>query len=131
MLIDNELGAWERRVALARVVEASPAATFAAIRRVDFLASPVVAVPNRARALFDRVVRPAAADATVPSRFGFEQLVAEDGGFQLLAEEPGEELVLGFVGRWWERGYGRVDWTPEEFRELHRPDCAVGTAASR
>ncbi|HEX8970794.1 hypothetical protein [Oryzihumus sp.] len=126
MLIDNELGTWERRVALARVVEAPPLATFDAIRRVDFLESPVVAVPNRARMLFDRVVRPGAADAAVPARFGFEQLVSEEGGFQLLAEEPGEELVLGFVGRWWERGYGRIDWTPEEFRELHRPGCGVG-----
>src|SRR6476659_2577861 len=97
MLIDEQMPAWERRVLAARVVAAPVGATYAAIRRVDFLQSPVIALPNRARA-------------------GFDQLLEPDGVFHLLAEDPGRELVLGFIGRWWERGYGRVDWGPEEFR---------------
>jgi hypothetical protein len=51
--------------------------------------------------------------AAQPEHFGFDQLVEEQGGFHLLAEEAGEELVLGFIGRWWDRGYGRVEWSAE------------------
>jgi hypothetical protein len=64
--------------------------------------------------------------AAQPQHFGFDQLLEEQGGFHLLAEEAGEELVLGFIGRWWDRGYGRVEWSAEEFRDFSRPGYAVG-----
>ena len=67
-----------------------------------------------------------AAHAAQPQHFGFDQLLEEQGGFHLLAEEAGEELVLGFIGRWWDRGYGRVEWSAEEFRDFSRPGYAVG-----
>ncbi|HEY8060679.1 MAG TPA: hypothetical protein VID94_18065 [Acidimicrobiales bacterium] len=127
MLIDEQMPTWERRVLAARVVAAPVGATFAAIRRVDFLQSPVIALPNRARAGLDRLVRPSSQARPQPSRFGFDQLLEPDGGFHLLAEDPGLELVLGFIGRWWERGYGRVEWGPEDLRDYQRPGYAVGT----
>jgi hypothetical protein len=127
MLIDDELPTWERRVVLAETVDAAAQLAFEAIRRVDFFESPIIAVPNRARTAFDRIVRSAEQGSTLqPKQFRFEQLLEEDGGFHLLAENPGEELVLGFIGRWWQRGYGRVDWTAAEFREFNRPGYAVG-----
>jgi hypothetical protein len=93
---------------------------------VDFFDSPVIALPNRARVGFDRMVRASSGGAApVPRRFGFEQLLEEDGGFRLLGEDE-SALVLGFVGRWWERGYGRVEWTPDEFAGIDRPGLAVG-----
>jgi hypothetical protein len=61
-----------------------------------------------------------------PKRFRFDQLLEEEGGFHLLAENPDREIVLGFVGRWWDRGYGRVDWSAEEFRDFDRPGFGVG-----
>ncbi len=126
MIIDEQMPTWQRRILRARAVSASESATFAAIRRVDFFESPVIALPNRARVGFDRVIRRSHRDvAPSPKRFGFDQLLEEDGGFHLLDEDAGE-LVLGFIGRWWDRGYGRVQWTPEEFAGFSRPGYAVG-----
>lgn len=126
MIIDEQMPAWQRRVLRARVVGAPRSTTYAAIRRVDFFRSPVIALPNRARSGFERRFRPSRGDeASAPKRFGFDQLLEEDGGFHLLDEEEGE-LVLGFIGRWWDRGYGRVQWQPEEFASFDRPGYAVG-----
>jgi hypothetical protein len=126
MLIDTHMSTYERQVFRARAIKAPKDVTLAAVRRVDFFQSQLIALPNRARVGFDRLVRASAVSAApAPKRFGFEQLLEEDGGFRLLDEDE-NELVLGFVGRWWERGYGRVEWTPEEFAGLGRPGLAVG-----
>jgi hypothetical protein len=127
MLIDDELPSWERRVLVSLPVEADSVTTFAAIRRVDFFRSPVIAVPNRLRTWFDVFIRwREHGSPAQPEHFGFDQLLEEQGGFHLLAEEAGEELVLGFIGRWWDRGYGRVEWSAEQFRDFNRPGYAVG-----
>jgi hypothetical protein len=126
-LIDELMPHWERRILRAQPVNAPPERTFAAIRKVDFLRSPVIVAPHRLRVDLDRMIRPRSHDAPPRRReFRFAQLVEEDGGFRLLAEEGGHELVLGFIGRWWERGYGRVAWTADEFSEFARPGYAVG-----
>lgn len=126
MLIDTHMPTYERQVLRARAIKAARDTTLAAVRRVDFFDSPVIALPNRARVGFDRLVRASPVSASPPpKRFGFEQLLEEGGGFRLLGEDE-SELVLGFVGRWWDRGYGRVDWTPEEFAGMDRPGLAVG-----
>jgi hypothetical protein len=126
-LIDELMPHWERRILRAQPVNAPPERTFAAIRKVDFLRSPVIVAPHRLRVDLDRMIRPRSHDAPPRRReFRFAQLVEEEGGFRLLAEEDGHELVLGFIGRWWERGYGRVAWTADEFSEFARPGYAVG-----
>ncbi len=126
VLIDDQMPRWERRVLKARIVEAPPDVTYDAIRAVNFFDSPVIALPNRTRTGFDRVWSRSSPAHTQPVSFGFDQLLEEDGGFHLVAEEPGRELVLGFIGRWWERGYGRVSWAPEQFRHFDGPGYAVG-----
>jgi hypothetical protein len=60
---------------------------------------------------------------STPIGFGYQLL---NNGFQIIAEEPGRELVLGFVGRWWQRDFGPVDWRPAEFRGFDRPGYGVG-----
>jgi hypothetical protein len=127
-LVDDLMPHWDRRILRALPVDASAESTYAAIRTVDFFQSPVIAVPNRLRVDLDRLVRSRNDTAPPPPReFRFAQLLEEDGGFRLLAEKPGDELVLGFIGRWWDRGYGRVDWSAEEFSEFAQPGCGVGT----
>ena len=129
-LVDELMPVWERRILKAQPVNASAERTFSAIRRVDFFRSPIIAVPNRLRVQVDRMVRSSNQDAgPQPREFLFARLLEEDGGFRLLAEEDGHELVLGFVGRWWEPGYGRVDWTAEEFSDFARPGYGVGAWA--
>jgi hypothetical protein len=127
-LVDELMPGWERRILNAQPVNASAERTFSAIRRVDFFRSPIIAVPNRLRVDLDRMVRSRNHGAPPPPReFRFAQLLEDDGGFRLLAEEDGHELVLGFIGRWWERGYGRVHWTADEFPDFARPGYGVGT----
>jgi hypothetical protein len=130
LLVDELMPRWERRIVKAQLVHAPAERTYSAIRTVDFFRSPVIAVPNRIRVDLDRMVGSHNRDtAPQPRTFRFAQLLDEDGGFHLLAEKQGHELVLGFIGRWWNRGYGRVDWTAGEFTEFTRPGYAKGTWA--
>jgi hypothetical protein len=45
-------------------------------------------------------------------------------GFVLLAEDPGTEVVLGIVGRFWTPRGGVLRVTPDEFQEFDRPGLA-------
>jgi hypothetical protein len=45
-------------------------------------------------------------------------------GFIPLAEEPGRELALGLVGRFWTLSGGRIAVAPEAFREFAQPGYA-------
>jgi len=94
-LIDAQLPVYEQRVLRTQVVRAPGPATFAAIQRVDFCRSPVVALPNRARVAIDAVrERRCACIQRGESEFRFAQLLEPGGGFQLLAEEPDHAMVL-------------------------------------
>jgi hypothetical protein len=117
---------WEKHFVRAEPVNAVPRKTYDAIRRVDFFDSPVVGLPNRVRVIPDRMVRWVRRQPPLrhPEHFRFEQLL--DNGFHLLADDPGRELVLGFIGRWWQRDFGRVDWAPADFRTFQMPGYAVG-----
>ncbi len=95
-LIESQLPRYEQRILRTQVVRASAPTTFAAIRRVDFFRSPAVALPNRARIAIDTVRgRRGAHIQRSRSEFRFDQLLEPDGGFHLLAEEPGHAMVLG------------------------------------
>jgi hypothetical protein len=126
MLIDEQMPRWEQHFVRAQPVDAAPSTTYDAIRRIDFFDSLVVRVPNRVRVFPERAVQWARRQQPPqhPEQFRFEQLL--DNGFHLLADNPGRELVLGFIGRWWQRDFGRVDWVPADFRAFQLPGYAVG-----
>ncbi|EHK80378.1 hypothetical protein [Rhodococcus pyridinivorans] len=125
---DRQLPVIEQRVVRARVVDAPAGDTFAAIRRIDFMRSPVIAAPNLARMAFDAVRAPRHRTVRARRAVRLGDLIGPQGGFEVVAEEPGRELVLGFVGRWWEPGYGRVDWDPgTPLSSISVPECGVGT----
>src|ERR1019366_5209672 len=92
------------------------------IRRVAFFESPVIASPNRSRAGFDRIFRSTEHHtASRRSRFDFIQLLEDDRGLYLVAEEPGEKIVLGFIGRW----VGPGLWTGHLDQDLLVTDVRV------
>jgi hypothetical protein len=126
-LIERQMPVCEQRILLAQPEDAPTHLAYAAIRRVDFFGSRFITMPHRAREVLE-AVRPSPHEVRQgrPKHFRFDQLLEEEGGFHLLAEDPDREIVLGFVGRWWERGYGRVDWSAEEFRDFDRPGFGVG-----
>jgi hypothetical protein len=69
-----------------------------------------------------------AAVGGAPERFGFDQLLSN--GFEIIAEEPGREPVLGFVGRWWQRDFGRWIGVRSNSAGLTGPVMALVRGAS-
>lgn len=125
-LIEAQLPTYEERILRTQVIHASASEIFSAIRSVDFFQSPVVALPNRARIAIDALRSRRCAHVQSGSQFRFDQLLEPDGGFHLLAEEPEHAIVLGFIGRWWEKGYGRVEWEPADFHTFSLPGYGIG-----
>ncbi|WP_416063318.1 hypothetical protein [Rhodococcus indonesiensis] len=125
---ERQLPVFEQRVVRARVVDAPAPDTFAAIRRVDFMRSPVIVAPNLARLAVDALRTPRRREVRAHRSVRLADLIGPQGGFEVIAEEPGRELVLGFVGRWWEPDYGRVDWDPgAPLSSISVPECGFGT----
>jgi hypothetical protein len=47
--------------------------------------------------------------------------VPDAGSFMLLAEEPGADVVLAAVGRFWRRDYGWHAIAPDQFLDFDDP----------
>jgi hypothetical protein len=85
-LLDRFLPRFDVATSHATLVRASPAATFAAVKRVDLGRSLLVRLLLGLRGLGT-------------TRVTFERLTGS--AFVLLGEHPGRELVLGIAGRFW------------------------------
>ena len=103
-------------------VRASPEAVWRAASTLDFARSPVIRTLFALRSLpglLSRGPRRPALGATLDGLLR--------SGFVLLGERPGEELLLGLVGRFWRPDGGIVRLTAEELRAFDRPGYAVAT----
>ena len=89
----------------ARRIEAPAARVFEALRRTDFGRSPVIKGLLLIRSLPKLFVSSAPA-AKLPRRFDLDAVIA--AGFGKLAENSGEEIVLGVTGRFW-RPTGNIE----------------------
>lgn len=118
MLLDRYLDHWDVRSRHETVVDAPPRDTYQAVRDLDMGRSlPVMAL------FAIRAVPHLLTGKARPSRSVTLDTFLE-GGFMILAEEPGRELVVGAVGRFWrlDSGIERID--PEEFVAFDRPGFA-------
>lgn len=86
-----------------------PDAIYRAIRSLDFSRASVI------RSLFRLRGMPSAS-------IGLEQLL--QSGFILLADHPGQSLVLGLVGRFWLPTGQLIPVAPEDFRAMAPAGCA-------
>jgi hypothetical protein len=123
MLIDEWMPQWDVVEHHETRVRAPRQAVWETVRTLDFArSSPVVA------ALFALRSLPGLLSGRAPKRAAGATL---DGllrkGFVLLGERPGEELLLGVVGRFWRPSGDIVRLTAEEFRVFDRPGYAIGT----
>jgi hypothetical protein len=123
MLIDEWMPQWDVVEHHETRVRAPRQAVWETVRTLDFArSSPVVA------ALFALRSLPGLLSGRAPKRAPGATL---DGllrkGFVLLGERPGEELLLGVVGRFWRPSGDIVRLTAEEFRVFDRPGYAIGT----
>jgi hypothetical protein len=122
MLIDEWMPAWDEAERHETRIGAPRERVWRAVRTLDLAASPVVRALFALRsipALFSRQRRDRALGTTLDALLR--------NGFVLLGERPGEELLLGLVGRFWRPSGGVLRLTAEEVREFDRPGYAVAT----
>lgn len=96
-LIDELMPRFHEVERHAILVQAAPADTYAALRRVEIRRSWIVRALLALRGIPAALIRPR------PPR-SHEPLTLEritERGFALLGERPGRELALGVVGRFW------------------------------
>jgi hypothetical protein len=105
VLIDRFLPTYDEIEHHEMTVDAPPGGTYRAVKELDLARSPVVLA-----LLFVRGIPTLFTGAVKPKRrLGLEEIL--DAGFVVLAEEPGRELVLGIVGKFWRltSGVHRID----------------------
>lgn len=122
-LIDQFLPDYRLRDVSRTAVVAPPERTWAAVRALDLNEVPLSRqlfalrlLPERLRALWRKE---AAAPAAKQARI--EEIVSGDSPFELLGERPGEEVVIGAIGRFWQP---RITWAyadPAHFAAFHEP----------
>ena len=120
MLIDRFLPEPEVRSGHETVVNAPAERVWAAARTLDLARSPVVKVLFGLRSLPGLLSR-----GTRKRRLGADMEGLLGSGFVLLDEAPGDEVVLGLVGRFWTPSGGIIRVAPEEFAAFDQPGFAV------
>jgi hypothetical protein len=118
MLIDEFMPAFDVAERHGIVIRARAERAYAGIRSVDLTRSFVI------RSLFALRRFPAVYAGRGAGRRG---LMLDDflrSGFVVLAEEPGVEIVLGVIGRFWRPTGGLVGFAPDEFTAFKQPGYA-------
>lgn len=125
-LIDECLPAydWSERHSITVLAPAS--AVYDALRTADFARSPVVrvllasrALPARWRRSVSRTRGTKRDDRTSQLRFRTRRATLDsfrERGFTILGERPGEELLIGLVGRFWTMDGGICETDLKRFR---------------
>ena len=118
MLIDEFMPSFDVAERHGIVVRAPAERAYAAIRSVDLSRSLLI------RSLFALRGFPVMFAGRREAR---RRLTLDDflrSGFVVLAEEPGAEIVLGLIGRFWRPTGGLLLFAPEEFTGFRRPGYA-------
>jgi hypothetical protein len=125
MLIDHYLPRFEATEVQEVSVDASPTVTYAAIRETN-LSDPLIDALFTIRELPTRLARRFRGEARPrrPKAVTFNDIGAAEMGFMLLGEKPGEEFVVGSVGRFWQREYGWHPVAPDHFVGFREPGFA-------
>lgn len=125
MLIDRYLPVFDETYIYEASVDASPEETYAAIKETN-LKDPVIDFLFELRELPRNIARrwrgeprpPAARSVT------FGDLPQQGPEWIVLGEEPGVELVLGSVGKFWRKDYGSHKVTEPDFIPFREPGYA-------
>jgi hypothetical protein len=133
MLEDTFLPTYDISDGVAVEVAADPAAAYAALMDVDLIElgrrRPLVGALGAARAMPELALRALHGEG-LPERPGSMRLrdlagsPAAEGGWVLLAEQPGEAIALGLVGRFWRPVIEFADVAAEDFTRFAEPGYA-------
>ena len=133
MFADEYLPIYDVHDSVAVVVDAGPQETWDALMDVDLIEvgkrKPLVGilgglrmVPEMASHLLHGE-RPPPAPKQLRLR-DTTAAAADEGGWLLLGEAPGESIALGLVGRFWRPVIRFCDVAREDFRDFDEPGCA-------
>ncbi|NMO20177.1 SRPBCC family protein [Pyxidicoccus fallax] len=103
-------------------VAATPERAWAAVRAIDLSHIPFIRWLFALRLLPQRIRgRLRGGPPPRSHTMRIEDIVAPGNGFVLLGEEPGRELVVGSIGRFWQPRIDFVEVTPERFTAFEQP----------
>jgi len=117
VLLDTVMPRWDVTDRHAIAVSAAADRTYDAVRHVDFAAAPIARLLLALRNPLVLIGR-----RRVPARVTLDDAVG--GGFVILAEEPGREIVLGVAGRFWALSGGRRRIAAADFATHAEPNTA-------
>ena len=120
MLIDRFIPDPDFREVRELEIEAVPEEVIATVRQAD-LRDPVISTLFAVRDLPNRLARRLGGRGGRREDVSFSNIPDAGPGWVLLGEDPGKELVLGAVGRFWRRDYGARTVTAEEFVGFDEP----------
>jgi hypothetical protein len=133
MLVDDLLPIYDVSDAVAVVVDADVATTWAALMDADLIdvgrRKPLVGALGALRMLPDLAAHLIHGEPPprAPERLGLRDTArqpARDGGWILLAERPERDLALGLVGRFWRPVIEYADVPADAFRAFAEPGYA-------
>jgi hypothetical protein len=125
MLIDEYLPSSDVTEVQEIQVKAGTGVTCGAIRETN-LRDPMIDALFSIRELPDRLAHPWRGEAPrgEPEAVTLKDLETSEMGWVLLAEEPGVEVLVGAIGRFWQRDYGWHPVAPEQFTAFDSPGYA-------
>ncbi len=126
LLIDRFLPTYDVTYVCETSVYASPQDAYTAIRETN-LRDPIVDALFAVRELplrIGRRLRGEKPTTTTRPKVTFGDIVQLGPGWVPLAEEPGVELVIGSVGRFWRKDYGGRPVTADQFVLFQEPGYA-------
>lgn len=121
MLIDDFMPRYDAVERHATLVNAAPERVWEAVRTLDLARSPAVRVLFALRSIPGLF----AGKTERPRKLGVTLADLLAGGFVLLGERPGDELLLGLAGRFWRPTGGIVRLSPDEYRAGGPPGLAL------
>jgi hypothetical protein len=103
-------------------VTASPAHAYAAARTLDMSQVGFVHLLFQLRVLPDRIAARIRGQSYLPLlSSGIDDITRPGSGFLVLGEEPGREVVVGAVGKFWQPAIEYASVTPAGFLAFDRP----------
>lgn len=132
MLLDEILPEYDFRTSHSTLVAAPPLQVYARLRTANLDHWGVMRLLMLLRSLPERLLAPSSwtRKRTRPSpAVTLGELT--DRAFAVLGERPGEELVLGTVGRFWQIRPVRWQTDPESFRKFDTPESAQAAMSFR
>jgi hypothetical protein len=134
-LLDHWMPVYDVSASYDITVRASPEAVYRALWEADFRRAPLIRALLTLRSLPGLILHPRATRRRMQHRRdreveGLRGILGGDG-FVLLAESPGEELVLGVTGRFWTPSAKLVPSSAATFLEALPPNLARGVWSFR